>query len=435
MPNSDAHSLTEWLTRLEQLHPTNIELGLDRIRRVAKTLSIPDKIDQANIQITTVAGTNGKGSCVAMLENLLRHSNQSVGTYTSPHFLTYNERIKVNGKPVEDADIVRAFQQIETARGDISLTYFEFGTLAAFLIFLEKKVSCWVLEVGLGGRLDAVNLVDSNIAVVTSIDLDHQDWLGNDRELIGREKAGVFRRHKPGICVDENPPKTLLDYANDIQTKLILANNQLSWCVQNNHWDWCGLDDAGNTIAIKDLPIPNLPLPSVAAAIQAFTLLGNIPNQNELSLVLKSAALTGRFQTLHIKENPVVLDVAHNPAAAAYLAKKLSNQCEFRNIILFAAMADKEIDEMVANLNPVIHEWNFVLLPSVPRAGDEKSYSDIINKFDLQAPIFNSIGEGLESIVSRVTQADRIVVCGSFYTVADALQWLENKSGGEAKNG
>lgn len=420
-------NLPDWLHWLESLHPKTIELGLDRLRQVAGRMEALDVLNAPDrpLKIVTVAGTNGKGSCVATVEKLCLASGQSVGAYTSPHFLRYNERIRINGSAASDEQIMAAFEEVDRARGDISLTYFEFGTLAALLLFVRAGVENLLLEVGLGGRLDGVNLVDSDVAVVTSIDLDHQDWLGDNREAIGREKAGVFRGQRPAICVDPDPPESLLQVAAESGANLLLAGSALQWFEDSSGWTWLGRDAAGETVIFSGLPVPRLPLPSVAAAVQAFLLLGNSLDRDRLADVLDNLSLPGRCQRLVYRGRQILLDVAHNPAAADYLAARLSSAGPLRAV--FAVMADKDYRNMLASLGTAVDYWYVCGLPDNPRAARAGDLLTALQDLGLAGQSCDTVKHGFAQALASAEEGDQILVAGSFFTVAEVLAVIDDE--------
>lgn len=416
-------TLSDWLTWLESLHPKSIELGLNRLRQVAARLPELAELQSEGrpCKVVTVAGTNGKGSCVATLERLCLASNQSVGAYTSPHLLRYNERIRINGKPAGDEQIIAALQQIDSARGDVSLTYFEFGTLAALLLFVQARVDNLLLEVGLGGRLDAVNLIDADVAVVTSIDLDHQDWLGNNREAIGREKAGVMRAQRPAICVDPEPPASILNIAAEQKAELLLVGREINWFHAAGGWTWQGLDSNRQPASFADLPLPHLPLPSVVAAVQAFLLLGNSLSPSRLAEVLRTIQLPGRCQRLYYRGRNLILDVAHNPAAARYLAERLTSFSSKRTLAVMAVMADKDYGSMIGALTPVVDDWFVSGLPEIPRAATAEDLMAAVQALGQRGESWDTVEQALTAAIASAGEGDQILIAGSFYTVAAVL--------------
>ncbi|HEY7885995.1 MAG TPA: bifunctional tetrahydrofolate synthase/dihydrofolate synthase, partial [Cellvibrionaceae bacterium] len=352
-------SLPEWLAWMEQCHPREIELGLERVSQVAERMGLP-----GGGRHVIVAGTNGKGSCVATISALLQRAGLKVGAYTSPHLLRYNERVCINGQPVDDDSLCHAFGEINRAQGDISLTYFEFGTLAALYIFKQQRVDVSVLEVGLGGRLDAVNLVDADVAVVTSIAIDHEAWLGRNREVIGREKAGIFRANVPAICADPEPPNSVEETAKRLGARWLAAGDSFQFGRQDDGlWWWQG----GRRL--DSLPVVHLPLPSVAAALLAVEVLGIELDREQIVQTLEQLTLPGRMQTLAINGRWVILDVAHNPAATTYLAANLVRPAPpGRVFALVAMMADKDL---LGSLQPLLGQvdvWCCASLEGVARA-------------------------------------------------------------------
>jgi dihydrofolate synthase/folylpolyglutamate synthase len=425
----ESPQLADWLARLEALHPTEIEMGLGRVSEVANRMGLLDLASDSSRNIITIAGTNGKGSCVATLEAMACAQGISVGAFTSPHFLHYCERIRVNGVPVADELVCEAFEAIEQARGEISLTYFEFGTLAALEVFRQQGVNILLLEVGLGGRLDAVNIIDSHIAVVTSIDIDHEEWLGSDREVIGAEKAGVFRADRPAICADPNAPASIARVAAETSADLWQKGERWDWQQQSNTWSWRGQALSGETISASDLVVPSLPLPSVAAALQVAALLG-WPLDTVVP-VIGNLSLTGRAQILEAEGIPVWLDVAHNPAAAKLLAERLaSNPVQGQTYAVMAVMADKDIDGLLSPLLPLIDSWYCCGLPGNPRAALPNSLAQdaqrMLTATGTQQPvtICDTVASGLRQALALAQEGDRVLVLGSFFTVAEAITTL-----------
>ncbi|BFL84707.1 hypothetical protein LFREDSHE_31570 [Shewanella baltica] len=308
-PASNA-ALEQWLDYLLSIHPTEIDMGLTRVSKVAQTLGL---LDLGQSKIVTVAGTNGKGTTCAMLENILRLSGLTVGVYSSPHMLKYNERVRINGCDASDSGFVAAFEQIEAARAEISLTFFEYATLAGLILFKAAKLDVVILEVGLGGRLDATNIIDADISVVTSVDLDHESYLGNTRELVGREKAGIFRHGKAAIVGEPNLPHTVNDVANEVGAILYRVGNEFSYQVHGNLWDF-----QGQVLKLHDLALPTLPLPNAATVLAVIEQGWPDIAPAIIAQGISTARLTGRLE--RVNEQPLVLlDVAHNPHAARFL--------------------------------------------------------------------------------------------------------------------
>lgn len=419
-------SLSAWLGWLEQNHPQEIDLGLDRVACVATRMALLNP----SATVITVAGTNGKGSCVTATAALLSAAGYSVGVYTSPHLLHYNERIVVDGKPVADEEICSAFAAIYSACQQVSaefphavsLTYFEYGTLAALEIFRRRNVTALVLEVGLGGRLDAVNIINADIAVITSIALDHTDWLGDNRDVIGYEKAGIMRAGKPVICADFSPPITILDQAMALAAPLYLISRDFGFMQTDaGHWNWwTGAQE------FRDQPLPQLPLPSVAAALQVANLLGlNLPTLNAFDCVA-ALRVPGRFQTIQWHDRHVILDVAHNPAATAYLVERLVQTASPSSKVhgIVAMMSDKDRAQSLANLKGRINHWYLADLEFIPRAATIEQLRQNLTDLDLSADFSGTVADCLQRALNNSNPADRILIFGSFYTVAAGLQAL-----------
>ncbi|MAZ89825.1 MAG: bifunctional tetrahydrofolate synthase/dihydrofolate synthase [Cellvibrionaceae bacterium] len=421
------NTLPEWLAWQEGLHTAEIDMGLVRVQRVAERL---DLLSPA-AKVLTVAGTNGKGSCVATVEAICLDQNVSVGTFTSPHLLRYNERIRLNGVEVSDKLLCESFERIDQARGDTSLTYFEFGPLAAIDIITRAGVELMVLEVGLGGRLDAVNIIDADVAVVTSIAIDHEEWLGSDISVIGHEKAGIYRPHQWAICADEQAPESVADYAHNIGAYWVAMGMSMNVSMQGDEhgedraWTWSGVTDDGDLLQLQDLPIPSLPLPSVAAALQAWVLLGNELPTNVATLVA-GLHLSGRAEMRSFKGVELLLDVAHNPAAAELLAERLSAQPPHgRTLAVVAMMADKDRMNVLQPLIPHVADWFVAGLPQNSRAATGPQLAENLAALGQQAQVCNEVGEALQAAVDEAGEYDRVLVMGSFFTVAAALQWVQ----------
>ncbi|WP_049721979.1 bifunctional tetrahydrofolate synthase/dihydrofolate synthase [Gilvimarinus polysaccharolyticus] len=424
--------LNDWLSWLEQAHPNEIDLGLDRLHKVLARMELP-----VFAPVITVAGTNGKGSCVAAATALLQAAGLRVGSYTSPHIDHYCERVCINAAPVSDADMCRAFDIIDRARGEISLTYFEFGTLAALVLFCQHSVDVMVLEVGLGGRLDAVNIVDADVAVITSVAIDHEAWLGNNRESIGREKAGIMRSGKIAICVDSDPPLTLLQHADDIGAKLHLLGRDFTIHTASpasgtvfgliSKQPWC-LSDALDDSSLL-LPPVSLVETSVVAAILAVKALGVDVAALPLADVLGPLSLPGRMQRVQFGSVPVLIDVAHNPAATTYLARQVRAQKPSGRVVaVVAMMADKDIAGSIQPLIGLVDAWLAVGLTDVPRAAEATALAAIIAQSGAQVASYPSINDALTQLSTNPHTAlcgdDLLLVFGSFFTVAAALAIL-----------
>lgn len=421
------NSLSAWLDWLEKNHPTEIDLGLERITQVAQRMNLVNPA----AKVITVAGTNGKGSCVTATAALLAAAGFSVGVYTSPHLLHYNERIVVDGNPVADAEICSAFEAIFNACQQtsadyptpISLTYFEYGTLAALEVFRRQQVTAMVLEVGLGGRLDAINIIDADVAVITSIALDHTDWLGDTREAIGYEKAGIMRAGKPVVCADFSPPQSLLDHARNLSASLHLISRDFGYSVNDDAtWNWWS-----NHIQFSSQALPQLPLPSLAAALQVTSILGlDLPALDAFARVA-TLRVPGRFQTLRWQDRQVILDVAHNPAATAYLVERLTQGATPGSKIhgIVAMMADKDRAQSLENLKGRVNFWYVANLSSIPRAASVEQLRQNLVDLGVATEFSGSVADCLQAAYSNSAPEDRILIFGSFYTVAAGLQALE----------
>lgn len=416
--NPQPVTLLDWLAYLESLHPKTIELGLDRVACVKQALELTP-----NFPIITVGGTNGKGSTCAMLESILTAAGYRVGCYTSPHLLAYNERVRVNRTHISDDELCHSFAAIEAARGDTSLTYFEFGTLAAMWHFFQAKVDVVVLEVGLGGRLDAVNAFDADCAIVTSVALDHMDYLGDTREAIGFEKAGIFRAGRPAICSEENPPQRLLDHAQKIAAKLQVIGQAFRFEATREAWQF-----QGKRTSHHALPYPALrgayQLNNASACLAALDELhGRLPvSENDIRRGLLEVTLPGRFQVL--PGYPVVIvDVAHNPhAAQALAANLLAMHCTGRTIAVFAMLADKDIAGVVRAMKNVVDVWIVAEIQEKRGAALEHLKGVLIEEGLAERTITaKTISAGFAEACRMATENDRILAFGSFYTVADIL--------------
>lgn len=416
---SDPNSLPAWLAYLETLHPKAIALGLDRVRAVHARLHAP-----IECPVATVGGTNGKGSTCAMLEAIARCAGFSTGLYTSPHLLRYNERVRIDGIEAEDAQLVAAFVAVEQARRDVPLTYFEFGTLAALWLFSRARPDVLVLEVGLGGRLDAVNLVDADVAVLTSIDIDHVDYLGPTREDIGREKAGIFRPGRPAVCADRHPPASVESAVLGVGATLVLLGRDYDYADEKTQWRYRG--PRGERFG---LPIPALrggyQLANAASALAVLDLLHDrLPvSAQAVREGLLAVSLPGRFQVLPGRPT-VVLDVAHNPHAARALSDALGNMGYHPQTIAVCAMlADKDAAGVAGALRSRIDRWFVAGLPG-PRGGGPARLRDALHAAGVATDAirtFDEVGAAYRAARGVAGEADRIVVFGSFLTVAAAL--------------
>ena len=418
-------TLNDWLDHCERLHPKNIDMGLDRVRVVAERLAL-----RFTCPVITVAGTNGKGSTCAMLEAILGQAGYRTGVYTSPHLVRFEERLRLLGEVVETEQLVAAFARVEQARCEAqppaSLTYFEFSTLAILDIMAHAGLDVAILEVGLGGRLDAVNIVDPDCAVITSVDLDHMEFLGPDRESIGYEKAGIMRTGRPVVVSDPVPPQSVLDRAREIDADLWRFGVDFNFSGDQQQWAWTGRDRRYAGMAYPALRGANqlLNASGVLAALTALREQLPVTAQavrNGLAMV----ELPGRFQIVP-GQPALVLDVAHNPHSVAALAANLDAMGFFPTThAVFGAMADKDLALMLQRVNPIIDRWYFTDLPT-PRAQTAARLAEqwraLNTRRDVQAQVFADPVQALQAAMLAADPADRIVVFGSFYTVGGVLK-------------
>ncbi|MGB0133944.1 bifunctional tetrahydrofolate synthase/dihydrofolate synthase [Dokdonella sp.] len=423
-------NLDDWLSWQLRVHPREIELGLDRVTAVWKALGAP----QPARVVITVGGTNGKGSTVAFLESMLGAAGYRVGAFTSPHLLRYNERVRIAGRDAADSELIEAFARIEAVRGDVPLTYFEFGTLAALLVFAESQLDVALLEVGLGGRLDAVNMIDADASIVTTVDLDHQDWLGNNREIIAREKAGIFRRGRPAIVGDPDPPESLLTEARRIGSLLIAAGAGYRFESAANGWAW-------SMEGVRlELPHAALDAPcqraNAAAAIATLRALDDRLEWN-VDAIKQGVAHAHANARLQRFEGPpeLIVDVAHNPQAARVLAEWLaSHPTAGRNIAVFGALADKDVIGIVGPLRDLIHAWCFAGLDAEsPRGLSAHALEQRIGIAGLSSDQsrHGSVKEALDGALAHAGPDDRIIAFGSFFVASAGLRMAAVRATGE----
>ena len=412
--------LEQWLKWQEGLHFTAIELGLERCRRVAANLGL---LRPAH-SVISVAGTNGKGSSVVLLDEILRAAGYRTGRYTSPHLLRYNERVSVNGREIGADELCAAFDRIDRARAGISLTYFEFGTLAALALFRAHQVEIALLEVGLGGRLDAVNVLDADAALITSIDLDHQQWLGDNRERIAREKAGILRNRAPAVCSDPNPPRAILDCAGALGAPLSLPGRDYFYAINGDHWDWRSaateLTGLPRPLRYCDFQVQN--------AAGVLMLLDKIRpaypvDREAVQAGINRFRLNGRLQIIP-GEVQKVLDVAHNPQAARALAENLCLiPCVGKTHILIGMLKDKDHRGVLEPLNTVADSWNIVSLAG-QRGTPAPALMAELKSLGVSQPVraWPAVKPALERLSRAARPGDRIVITGSFITVGEALR-------------
>jgi dihydrofolate synthase/folylpolyglutamate synthase len=419
-------TLQAWLGLLESRHPTEIDMGLERVGRVKEQLGIAFECP-----VITVGGTNGKGSTCAMLESILMQAGYRVALYTSPHLIDFNERARLQGDPVSDGALVAAFHRVEAARGDVSLTYFEFTTLAILLMFAESSLDAAILEVGLGGRLDAVNVIDADVAIITSIDIDHTAYLGSTREAIGFEKAGIFRPGKAAICSDPVPPQSLVAHAESIGADLWLFGRDFNYNGDKQQWNFGGRSQRRVALAYPSLRGANQLLNASAALAALEALRQRLPvGAQDIRTGFVMVDLPGRFQVLPGLPL-VVLDVAHNPHAAATLTQNLDNMgFHPYTYAVFGSMCDKDIDGVIAHLKGRIDHWCLTDLPA-PRGAPASLLQQKLENAgvvpqtgpdaECTVALFTTPAQAYADAHHRAGESDRIVVFGSFVTVAGAM--------------
>ena len=423
-------TLDQWLAHCEQLHPTTIDLGLDRLRSVAARMNAGAGVRFA-CPVFTVAGTNGKGSTCAMLESILRHSGYRTGLFTSPHLVHFAERCQINHQPVAEATLCQHFAKVEAARGDTTLSYFEFTTLAILDCLASAGLDAVVLEVGLGGRLDAVNLIDADCAIITCIDIDHVEFLGDTREAIGQEKAGIMRPGKPAIVGDPMPPHSLVAHAEKIGADLWLHGRDFVAGGDPQQWGWSGRGRRYSGLAYPALRGANqiINAAGVLAALAAMRERLPVTAQG-IRVGLAQVALIGRFQIVP-GQPALVLDVAHNPHSVAALAANLDAMGYYpATHAVCGAMADKDLPAMLRTMHPLVDHWYLTDLPT-PRAAKAADLQQLLQDASSACPpriapstrqCFISPAQALQAALTAADPADRIVVFGSFYTVGGALQ-------------
>ncbi|TKB49852.1 bifunctional tetrahydrofolate synthase/dihydrofolate synthase [Ferrimonas sediminicola] len=410
----ESQSLADWLNYILSVHPAEIEMGLTRLIKVATDMGLASL---PHSKVVTVAGTNGKGSTCAMMESVLRQAGISTGVFSSPHLHRYNERVRINGRELEDRAHIDAFRAIEQARGETQLTFFEFSALGALYLFAEQRPEVVLLEVGLGGRLDATNLIDADLAVITSIDLDHQEYLGNTRESVGREKAGIFRPRVPAVIGEPDLPGSVVEVAGALGTPLLCVGRdfhgefrELGWHFQGARW------------RLEALPTPSLPQVNAVTALAALEQLRPELPEEAVRAGLAEASLPGRMQLLS-DEPRVYADVAHNPHAARYLAQRLSLlRGKGRVLAVCAMLEDKEIELSLSALMPVVDHWFAAPLP-VPRGGDGQRVARAAGIRGVEP----SLAAALSKACDQAGDLDLVIVFGSFYTVAEAQSLFEGE--------
>jgi len=419
-----ADTLADWLRRIELAHPDpdRIELGLERVAAVHARMALP----RPARQVITIAGTNGKGSTAAFIEAIARAAGWRVGVYTSPHLMRYHERVRIDGAEATDARLVSAFQAVETARGNTPLTYFETGTLAALWAFAREPLDLAVLEIGLGGRLDAVNVVDPDVAVITTVGLDHQDWLGHDLDSIGHEKAGIARAHVPLIVGDDDPPASVLRHAYAIGAQAIRAGSDFLFAPEGDGWHW---HEPGYAL---HLPLPALPAPvqlrNAAVAIAAVRALKRNISKAAYSTGIASATLPGRLQAFTCHNIEVRVDIGHNPQAATALAAWLEQRRGAGEVhAVYAALADKAAADVVNALQAQVQHWHLAgSLAAGARGQSAQALSArLAGTRAAHAPCYPDVACALNAALSAAVPGDLVLVFGSVHAAAEAVQKLE----------
>lgn len=416
--HSAKSNLTEWLSYLESIHVVEIELGLKRISAVAKNLNI----DFSTSTVITVAGTNGKGTTCAFLENAFLAQKLTCAVYSSPHIERFNERLRLNRSEVTDSALVNAFETIESTRGNITLTYYEYTTLAALLILMAEQPDVIILEVGLGGRLDATNIIDADVAVITTIDLDHQAFLGNTREAIGFEKAGIMRANSVVVVGDTNPPNSLVAHASNIGASAYFREQSFTIeQASNDTWHWCS--SAGK---FSDLSSCKIPLDNVATAIMVLSILADklklSLDSHFINQVIAQTKVAGRMEKFSL-DGDVILDVGHNPQAARYLATQLHKLNYSKVHAVLGMLADKDVVNTVAALLTEVDHWYIGTL-AVPRGCEAKHIVESIQIDAAKVNCFDNVSQAFKMAKQNAKAADLVLVFGSFYTVAEIRRLL-----------
>jgi dihydrofolate synthase/folylpolyglutamate synthase len=435
-------TLAEWLTLQESVHPKTIDMGLARVTSVARTLGV----SKPAYRVITVGGTNGKGSTVVHLDKLLRVAGVTTGMFTSPHFIRYNERIQVGGVEVSDEELVAAFEQIERARGTTTLTFFEYNLLAALLVFAERAVDVAVLEVGLGGRLDAVNLVDADVAVVCSIGLDHRDYLGDTLDLIGAEKAGIFRAGRPAVLGTDEMPESVYSAIAGLRARPVIAGKDFTWRVEEKaaagatvaggeasgaaggvRWSYNGL-----RLSLRDLPpsalAGSIQYRNAATALAALEAL-EMPlpialSERTVGEALRDVRLPGRFESVQVDSVEWILDIAHNePAAAIFAGHVRERPAKGRTFAVVGILGDKDAGAIARLVGPVVDHWILCALPG-PRGTSAAELARRMSLPQSGVTLAESVEEGCAVARTTAKPGDRVLVFGSFHTVGPAMQWL-----------
>ena len=416
---SKENSLEYWLDYIQTVGSKEIDLGLQRIKPIYEQL-IKSKIAS---KVIVVGGTNGKGTTTEFLGQLLVSKHKTVGTFTSPHLFNFNERIKINGKSVSDESIIESFKLIEESRGSTNLTYFDFSTLAALLIFNKSKVDYMVLEIGLGGRLDPVNIVDSDIAILTNVELDHQDWLGEDRESIGKEKADIFKLHKPVIIGQHEVPNSVHEKTLETKNQTFCVGKEFDYQVDDLNKKWTFTFKGERQVSYADIKLNSFSVSSISCALAAFCLL-----EEEISLdmdaVFNSLDLKGRCELI---DNRYLLDVSHNESSARYLSSFIERNFEDRTVInaVFGVMEDKDVNSILEPLATRINKW-YVTSADIERSMATEKLGDIINsKYPKDMELVGSVTEACIKAQEETEEGGLVLIFGSFYTVSEAFPALK----------
>lgn len=423
LSSQSCHSLADWLCYIEQSHPIHqIELGLDRVQHVADKA----QLHQLPGKTVLLAGTNGKGTTARCIEQMLLAQGASVGVYSSPHLLHFNERLRINGADVEDALWVNAFKYVETLRADTALTYFEFTTLAAFYVLRQQQVDYCIIEVGLGGRLDATNIIQPDVSVITTVDLDHQEWLGPDRETIGREKAGVFRAKGATVIAELQPPSSVLAHAAELNCQTLLVNRDYFYSITTpeypvtaeqltESWSW-----QGPGTLFTGLPIPAIPLQNAACCLAVLLQLNCMPDEKIIKQVLATISMPGRMQWLQ-QQPAIIVDVAHNPQSARYLAEQVTKlKPRYRRVLAMAGMLkDKDLQQTLLPLTSLFDQWHLVSLSGVRGATAEQLGAVLPS--ETLTEFHDSPQRAFTMLRAQLKPDELLVVFGSFMTVSAVL--------------
>ena len=416
--------LSEWLHWQEKLNPREIDLDLKRVGDVASRLDITPPINKTFL----IAGTNGKGTTLALIEDILIQKGLRVGSYTSPHLINYNERICINKLPIEDSRLIDAFKLIESIRDDVLLTYFEFGTLAAFIILNDLNCQAWLIEVGLGGRLDATNVITPSVSLITNVDFDHQEWLGETLEEIAQEKAGIITTNTPSIFGDFPVPKSIEKKAFEKKSDLYVLNRDFSWSSNCESSEWRGKDAVINSIMTPSY-WANGENSDLAAALMAIEIVdsGLLPTTKELNHILKDFSVSGRFEIIK-KKQTWILDIAHNPHAAVNLKKRLESLHPYKKITaIFSMMQDKDVTGIVEVLDDLVDHW-VVCEMNAPRSHTVQTLQKKLMDYGItNVTVESGPLEAFSNIKNHSKKNDRILVTGSFEIVGPAKKWLDSE--------